>query len=364
MKKCGIITYHFANNYGAILQCFALKSALECLGYECDILNYISDKQLDNNSLYRKKQGIRGIVKNICLLPFFRGRSDREHRFEKFRFKYLKCNNRLNNINMLQSFINSQEYDVIISGSDQVWNPNVYDFDKAFFFPFKANAKKVGYGISLGNASETQLFEYKTWINDFDVITVREKSSIKRIKEVSNRNNIIEVIDPLFLINPDKWKDLTKPVITKPYLLCYFVRTEDIGLKIKKAKKIATLRGLDFKVVNLRITKYNLFRNIIYNAGPLEFLNLLRNAEYVYTDSFHGTAFSLIFEKNFTTVDSNQEKIDNRKRNLLSKFDLDYRVQKADESDKLLSDIDYKITTESLSKLRELSLKELNTMVC
>lgn len=364
MKKCGIITYHFANNYGAVLQCFALRKAINSIGYDCNVLNFISEKQLDNNSLYRKKQGIFGVTKNVLLLPFSAGRKKRAASFCNFRNTFLNCTERIDSIALLKSFVMEQNYDILISGSDQVWNPNVYDFNEAFFLPFSSSAKKVGYAVSLGNAEEEQLAKYKKWISDFDAITVREQSGIQKINNLCNMD-VTEVLDPVFLINTDVWEKMTKQVDSNPYLLCYFVREEDLGEKIRRARKIAKEKKLELKIVNLRITKYNFTNNIIYSAGPEEFLNLFRNAEYVYTDSFHGTAFSIIYKKNFTTVESTTENAENRKRNLLSKLGLESRILAVKNSQRILPQIDYHSVDELMSEEQQLSmckLEELLTM--
>ena len=359
MVKCGIITYHFANNYGAMLQCYALKTAIQKQGHEAVVINYISDKQLDNNAIYRKKQGLYGFIKNIFLLPFHKGRKKRNQSFEYFREQYLGCSTfRIHDEINLKNYIAENEFDVIISGSDQVWNPNVFDFDKAFFFPFHVPSKKIGYAVSLGTASEQLLKRYKKWIDDFDVISVRESKSASVINQITDKK-VITVVDPVLLLSKKSWKKFIPSMKTKR-LLCYFVRKEGLQYKIKKAKELAQKLNLEMVIVNLRITRYNLSEKVLYDLSPIEFLTELANAEYVYTDSFHGTVFSLIYERNFTTVISETEKIDNRKSDVLGMVGLKNRIKKIDDSADLIESIDYKIINKKMEEIRNRSNSLLN----
>ena len=357
--RYGIITYHFANNYGAMLQCYALKTAIQNLGHDAIVINYISDKQLDNNAVYRKRQGVKGIIKNLLLIPFNKGRKKRLLSFNNFRKEYLECTGyRINNKSTLENYIENGGFDAIISGSDQVWNPNVFDFDDAFFFPFYVPVRKIGYAVSLGTASESQLRTYKKWIDDFDVITVREPKSALIINQVTSKT-ITSVVDPVLLLPQSSWKELV-PCHKTNKLLCYFVREEGLQGKIQRAKELAYQLNLEVEIVNLRITKQNFSEKILFDLSPIDFLTELSNAEYVYTDSFHGTVFSLIYERNFTTVVSNSESGDNRKRDILNMVGLTNRIRNIDVSSDVLESIDYKLVNKKMMVIRNRSNALLN----
>ena len=357
--KYGILTYHFANNYGAMLQCYALKTAIQNLGHDAVVINYITDKQFDNNSVYRKKQGFKGFVKNILLIPFSKGRKKRQLSFDGFRKEYLGCAQyRINNETDLKNYIEQSGFNAIISGSDQVWNPNVFDFDSAFFFPFHVSAKKIGYAVSLGAANDNQLMPYKKWIDDFDVITVREPKAALTIHQVTDRK-VTSVVDPVLLLSQNSWRTLV-PYKKTNKLLCYFVKEEGLEDKIKKAKELACKLNLEIAIVNLRITKQNLSEKILFDLSPIEFLTELANAEYVYTDSFHGTVFSLIFERNFTTVISESEVGDNRKSDILNMVGLNQRIKNTDDSSDVLGDIDYEVVNIKMETIRNRSNMLLN----
>lgn len=337
-----------------MLQCYALRRAIQNKGYDAVVLNYISDKQYDNNSVYRRKQGVKGYIKNALLFPFNDRRKKRQRSFESFRKEYLGCTQpRICKQNDLQSYITQNGFDVIISGSDQVWNPNVFDFDDVFFYPFCVNARKIGYAVSLGAASVGQLEPYKRWIDDFDAITVRESKSCNVIKKLTEKE-VSSVVDPVLLLSQDSWRELV-PSRKTNYLLCYFVREEDLREKIEKAKELACKLNLEVEIVNLRITKYNFFERILFDLSPIEFLTELANAEYIYTDSFHGTVFSMIFERNFTTVVSKSEGEDNRKSNILSVVGLEKRIKSIDNSSDLMEVIEYKDVRKKIDVIRDQS---------
>lgn len=368
MKKCGIITYHFATNYGAMLQCYALKNALENLDNYVEVLNYISDRQLDNNSLYRRRQGMRGYLKNLILIPFHYARKKRQDRCKGFRNKFIITGERIRNISELEERCNRVGYDYLISGSDQVWNPQVYDFDESFFFPFTAPCKKIGYAVSIGNATVNDLMIYDRWIKDFQAVTVREKQSINVIQEFYKKNAISEVVDPVFLLSKDVWENMIEDDLYKShdYLLCYFVKSNGFSKKVKVAKNIAKALGLKLIIINARITIYNFREKVISDAGPIEFLSLIKKAKYICTDSFHGTAFSILMEKRFVTFTDFSEKMDNRKLCLLANVGLADRVFNLEETcgwdDLIQHDIDYSDVEERIRKMREESLNILREM--
>lgn len=360
--KCGIITYHFANNYGAVLQCLALKTAIEKQGHIVEVINFVSEKQADNNSLYRKKQGIKGYVKNILLIPFRKRRKIREKKFQCFRENLLKCDTgRIKTKEELESYIKNSRFNVIISGSDQVWNPNVFDFEDAFFYPFAVDVKKVGYAVSLGSTTVSQLSKFQKWIDQFDVITVRELKSANILEQLTNKK-IEEVCDPVLLLKRSDWNKFLIPAKERG-MVCYFVREEDLKLKINKAKELAKELRLNLKIINMRITKANLTNDIAYDLSPIEFLSEIANADYVYTDSFHGTVFSLIFEKEFTTVESKSESTDSRKRNILEKVGLLDRIKEVDKSSDRMCHIDYSKISPKIDFLREESNIALKNML-
>lgn len=362
MKKVGIITYHFANNYGAMLQCYALYSAIHSMNNDVEVLNFISEKQFNNNALYRKGS-INNHIKNFLLLPFHLARAERQRKTEAFRQDCLHTGIRLHTLDELRSYVQASEFDYLFSGSDQVWNPHVEDFEDAFFYPFFTDAKKVGYAVSVGKATQDDLLPYQKWIQDFDTITVRENSSCKMVSDLANKS-VDSIVDPVFLLTASEWlKIIPERIISDDYLLCYFVKKENYDDKIAVAQKMAEEKKLKLIIVNPRITKYNLSKTVISNAGPLDFLSYLKNATFVCTDSFHGTVFSIIFEKEFRTIELTDEGRDSRKTDILNTVGLLDRVFYLGQAIKKIEDIKYDTVTPTVLSVHDDAKEKLKKLL-
>lgn len=315
MKKIGIITYHFARNYGAVLQCFALQTFLEQKGFSVEIINYVNNTQYNNNDYYKHGLNIKKIIANILLFPFFSVRKEKNKRFDDFNKKYLHLTQKIKNIEELEKLIKNKKYDFLISGSDQVFNPNIEDFDFSFLFPFNTNAKKISYAASTGNASDNDIKKIKEYLLDFDKISIREKNDIKKFNEIDK--NIFVTPDPVMILKKEDWSKIFNKKINDKYLLCYFLHKKMFKKEYKIAKKIAKKRNLKIINLNARYSVFSFKKGTIFNAGPEEFVNYIKNSSFVCTDSFHGTLFSIIFEKEFVCFDTKANKNDSRRRNLL-----------------------------------------------
>ncbi len=325
-RKIGIITYHFALNYGAVLQCYALKEYLSSIGYDVIVLNYTTNKQLKNNYLSKSNNNLKSFFTNLLLLPFYKSRKIKYNKFLKFKEKYLNMSIPLNNINDLKKYIEKEKFDYIISGSDQVWNPKIEDFDCAFFLPGKFKAKKIAYAASIGNASIDDLKKYSSYINDFQFISMREKSSVRIIENLTCKK-INSVCDPVLLINKNEWcNKFVKDNNNQKYLLCYFLHKENFKKEFKIAKQIAKNRNLKIKIINARYSKYSFKKGTMFSVGPDDFINLFGNASFVCTDSFHGTIFSLIFKKQFIVFSENKSNNDKRREDVLKMVNLSDRL--------------------------------------
>lgn len=316
MAKIGIITYHFAGNYGAVLQCYALSNYLRTIGHTAYVLNCVSPKQADNNSLYRKLSNPKGAIKNLCLLPFHTSRKQRFQRYDEFRNNQLNMTRLVTNNDELKTLIEELNLDYVISGSDQVFNPNIYDFESMFFLPFEIKAKKIGYAVSVGKATKQQLSTYKNWIADFSIISAREQSAADRLTLIDfyGKKSPV-VVDPVFLLNKENWESICVKN-EKKYVLGYFINQKYAKEYIRISKKVAKELGLEFVIVSARITKDIINNKVITNAGPKEFCELFMNASFICTDSFHGTSFSILFEKEFVCYEPQKNSLDTRKTNL------------------------------------------------
>ena len=359
--KVGILTFVWSRNYGAKLQAWALQSLVFSLGFECEIISF------------RRKHDCRIRV----ILKFLRkghvGRFTRELAIDLLRWrKHLRLDAfttqqmRLSpktcfNLNDLAKL--SERYSTIICGSDQVWNPELTLESQLCYLldiPDRKDMLRIAYAASIGRSfiNESMLEDFSRCLKKFDAISLREKSAITLIKSLAEKD-ISSVLDPTLLLTMEQWTPLCADVdINEPYLLVYSFGSPS---RLKKlAEQIAEERGL--KIVSFHKKRH--YRNEacrVPNAGPREFLGLFSKAQFVITNSFHGTAFSIIFKKAFFCMSTNDK--GSRLRDLLDSLDLGDRLV-SDRSSKnatLGGEIDYIQVEDKLRILREKSIAYLKS---
>ncbi len=297
--KVGILTFHRANNYGAVLQAYALQETIQQLGHEVEIVDY---KQQYIESKYRKvrlnTKSILSLVRSIAsTVIHYHEFSQRERNFNSFRFNNLALSkNSYDKVSEIQGF------DALISGSDQVWNPKATGYDKAFFLDTpESTIKKISYAASLGRDKITE--EEKNFIQgniaNFDSISVREESAKDIVSSLTNKD-ITRVLDPTLLADPKIWDKFLSKNEYGDYLLVYSVGPLNNLLEIVNK----TSKKLGVKVLFITEKKIKTGSNQVHLKGvsPEKLLTLIYNANFIVTNSFHGTAFSLIFNKNFLTI--------------------------------------------------------------
>ena len=184
--KIGILTYHFANNYGAVLQAYAMQYILQSLGYRTEFINFCSEKQKSNNSLVEINTSVNNCIKNIVRLPHYFERKRRINSFNDFRKNEFNLSEPYRSVKETITFC-EKNYDAIVVGSDQVWNPNVADFNDIYYKISDAKIPVYAYAVSLGNAKEDILSKYKELILKFKKISVREEASIEILKKISSK---------------------------------------------------------------------------------------------------------------------------------------------------------------------------------
>lgn len=323
--KIKTITCHKVYNVGASLQAYALVRYLSDLGHEVEIIDYRPEYlsrhyRLDvvNNPRFD-----RPIVKQLYLIAKLPGRlkarkSQRKKNFDEFEKRYLPLTKKCYRSN--EELKESPPFaDVYLAGSDQIWNTLFQNGrDPAFYLDFAPKSSvKASYAASF--ATEDILEEWKEstkrWLNELDFISVRESSGMNIIRKLGINNGKL-VMDPVFLLENGFWEKLISEYSAKEaYLLLYdFDGNVDIN---EYAKKIAEERSLQI---------YSIFNTPIadcccMDTGPLEFLQLVYNAEYVISNSFHATAFAIIFEKPFAVFER-KEKINTRLLDLLNMLNL------------------------------------------
>lgn len=314
--RIGILTFHCAHNFGAVLQCYALQEFLKYRGHDVYVIDYkpkaITDvyrwfvlKRIIRKNLYRA-------AKELLLLYWKKKRYDK---FEDF------INNRLH-LAPVESIMKNP-YDMIVIGSDQVWNYNLTNgFDDYYWgnFPHPENTRIVSYAASMqDNWPEEISPTIRKNLENFDCISVRESSLAKKLSSLTCGRRIYQVADPTLLLTREMWASLAiKPQIFKPYLLLFQVegrnkKTEQIAETLSQIKNLPIVRFTT-------LVDWHTTRNV-QTISPADFVGLFMNASFVVCSSFHGTVFSLIFNRPFVSVRMGVGK-DNRVSNLLQQLGL------------------------------------------
>ncbi len=332
--KIGILTFHRAHNYGAVLQAYALKIFLSNPGNEVKIIDYWPDYRkgmydLIDWSYYKSNAPLFSKIKRIIInVLCFPENLIRFSRFQNFIKNELRIHSKKNIYN---DFILTEKFDLFIFGSDQIWRYNNFKkfqgFDPIYWgkVPVNVVQKKISYAASMGvmEINEKQKDFIKEHLKEFDSISVRE-SKLKEIIQPLTDKNIFEVLDPVFLLNREQWNKLVsnKKKKTEKYVLFYhLVYSEDAD---KFAKIISKKLGCKIIEINGNVRPLKNPYKFKQYIGPLNFIELFLNASFVISTSFHGVAFSIIFQKQFYALGMNNNS--SRVQNLLAKLGIENRL--------------------------------------
>ncbi|MCM1284183.1 MAG: polysaccharide pyruvyl transferase family protein [Roseburia sp.] len=323
-KRIGIITLSASDNCGSLLQAFALQQILkERFAYRVEIINLKTKKSARVYDLFTK-DFYRHPRKTLFVLMHIRSIWNQKRDYEDFRKQYLDMTHRVyKNISDLKHL--KYDYDVIIAGSDQLWNADMLDYDDAFFIPWETSAKKVAYSVSLGSLQKydsVKTEHVRKWLKNFDMISVREVTGKQTLEVLTNKR--IEILaDPTLLIEPEEWKLLAGGrMISKEYIFYYSWAYSDVSMN-KIVQRFAKEKSLDVYVINS--SKWRRFRPekfgfwLYEKSGPIAFINLMLYAKYVFVQSFHGVVFSNILKKRFFFLNENID-VDFRADNMLKIF--------------------------------------------
>lgn len=323
--RVGILTFHCARNYGAVLQAYALQTYLEKQGHQVYVIDYrpsylVFPYRLFKFGVWRDKGFITGLKWNIRELLVAPIRGLRNYRLEVFIRRRLH----LRQIDFTKP---CTDIDVFVFGSDQIWNPDICQgYDKYYLADAEVfrGKKCIAYSASAGRvvnveATKGQLLDR---LSCFDRIGVREISLLKWLK-TNGIDNAVMTLDPVLLVGNDGFESIIQePKIRKPYLLLFLLEKQPIADKI--AKIVAERENLE--IIELTPTYEAIrFRGKMQTASPESFLRMIKDASYIVTTSFHATAFSILFKKNFTAV-STYDSLNERVQSLLSLFDLESRL--------------------------------------
>lgn len=319
--KIGIITYHFTINYGATLQTYALSHFLQNHGYDVEIIDYRpkSIRLEQRNYLYPKRSWFNP---NLLL---------------KTRRKVINMNNFMQkNIKLSakqfydQSSLNEYKdfYDVVICGSDEIWNVNSpRGLDTPYFLDFVTgkDVRKVSYAPSFGSTTTLGLNQEKinNLLKDFHSISVRDNNSLSLISQ--EHLQIKKVVDPTFLID---YKDVMKVNnIESKYILVYGLLNQ---AETQYIKILAEKEGLDIIAIGTLQTHLKPFLKLnLFDIPPDEWLGFFYKASFVVTNFFHGLVFAIIFNKPFVVFTNQQKTV--KVKDILNPLGLENRLLNLNE---------------------------------
>lgn len=390
MKRAGILTlYHGNNNYGGVLQAYALSETITSKGAPCEVIDYKPSPMPLKIRIVHKIQedGITTMMAAVFRISWrnFKDRllhmatysatqkiRKREEGLEDFRKNGISHSARVYDKENLSQTL--ERYDLFVCGSDQIWNPGSSgQFNGDYWLEFvPSDIRKVAYAPSLTVSSLTtsQRKNIRYWLSSFASVSVRETSAATLLKEVTKGMDmdITCVLDPVFLINGAQWKKFSAPRQIKGNYVFAYLLGDDKGQRgliqkfaVEQKLKVVTIPYLQSR---FRFCDLGFGDEKVYEADPKEFLSLIQYADYVFTDSFHGTVFSSLFHKKFWVLrrDTKGERrpMDHRVEGLMGLYGTEERLLDGGaEGRNLTEEIDYVKVDRRIEDAREDSLRFL-----
>lgn len=392
----GNITFSWSYNCGSILQCMALRKVLKDKGHIVDVINFSTPQQQKIYSDWLPNTNARNIAKNILCIP---GRSIIHSHYQQYHDYIAKQFNYQQPPMSTLRELNMQlpHYDALIAGGDQVWNVNVPDYSDAYFLNFAHDATRetyrFSYAPSLGatniNMADNKQ-HYAEMLSDFDSISCREPNGVRWLQELTGRTDIQLVLDPTLLLSAEDWdkeiivqyssdhdkmidaalfdnnmKSYFEPelaYVAQPYIFYYaFSYSDENNQAIEQLASKLNLKVVVIDAKQWYIRRMDRYPHFCLSGttGPDAFLNYMKNASYVITTSFHGTAFSVIFKKQFAYINlANHDPNDDRTSFLTDELGLQDRFITVEQLNEELMDkpIDYQMVDDKLHVLQQASL--------
>lgn len=356
MKRVGLITLHRWFNYGSMLQSYAGNYLLNALGYDCELIDYTPPK-IDNNRSYKLynddtqwkdlKNKYRKEIENRKIL------------FNKFMDLYKCSETKYASDDDLLT--NPPLYDTYVTGSDQIWNVNMRIASKAYFLHFTDSKEKYAFSTSVGRCKIEKLEEYKMYIEKYSKIYMRETDGQTLISELCPHVEVKQMIDPTLILTADEWNNIVerKRLIRGDYIACYATLDDELENMMPILAKLQAEKKMPIVLFGMVLPKEQEGIINIVDAGPLEFIRIIRDAKLVVTHSFHGTVFALNFNVPFMTY--NDELENPRKEGILKMVGLTDRIiHNVDDMLRILDDeINFTDTNRILNKKRDEAKQEI-----
>lgn len=317
MKKIGISTLHTGYNYGSALQAFATKSLLSEMGYQGEILTLKGSLVKGRDVRLKKMVSMTFRVmisrKEVSNKVNAYGASLKKEysqktqcHFEHFTREYIKPH--YSSWQEMKRIGKHEDYVAFLCGSDQIWSGDTLYVDPQYYLRYAPEQKRIAFAPSFGKDAVTEFNKKKIsrYINEIPQLSVREASAVKLIKELTGRD-ANQLLDPTLLLTNEEWDynlHLEKEISTEnSYVLAYFLNEPSENAK-RALHHLANTENLRIVAIPSNHDKADWFDET-KDAGPREFVELVKNASFICTDSFHGTTFSIIYRKNFYTFNRN-----------------------------------------------------------
>lgn len=363
--RISIITLHRVLNYGSVLQAFATSEIFKSFGCQVEFVDYVRSNDLNRSKIanfnefklkQNNKSNLRGIMKWLYKIMIKTLIYPTTRKFFESCERFINLNMKMSNIqyNSLEEInSNPPQADIYCTGSDQVWNSYYNNgIDSAYFLSYSLQGKKISLSSSFGNEKldELQKDAIYSYLKDYIALSVRENSGLDILNSMGLEGE--KLIDPTLMLDLNKWTSYCEKRIIKPqYLLVYNFENskeiKEIAVEIAREKKL--------KIVSIGFHQHHrLLRKgkVIIIPSINEFLTLLYYADFVVTNSFHGTCFSLNFRKEFAVVLRNQ--FNTRMQSILNIVELEDRIVNKDDYKKVFEKtIDFDKVDEILGKERK-----------
>ena len=306
MSRVGILTLHHSYNCGSMLQAFALQETLERMGHEVRVINFSNEGQARLYRVLERPTSLKRIVKDLLLAP----RAGRIRRnfaaYERFMTEHLHLDGP---VVRHREELDDAGYDVVVAGSDQVWNVTIDDGDDAYFLPWVTRARRVAYAPSFGARSIARFSPdprvHAGWLKDFDALSIRERNGRRWIRELIGVDAPV-LLDPTLLLDAGDYAPLEHrpPGLPGEYLFYYAPSySRPINRFVAAIAKRHGLAVVAFNAKTFYVKGMGLTGFVLPAVeGPAAYLALIRGAAAVVTTSFHGTVFSTIYRRPFWTV--------------------------------------------------------------
>lgn len=295
-----VLTCIYAYNYGAVLQAYALQKKINESGHECNFINY--------QPYYAHNRTEFGYIKNLIWKLY---RYEDHKRGKRVFDTFVNTNINLTRIYTSHNDLvqNPPESKVFIVGSDQVWNFNIESGeDPSFLLDFVPNNSiKCSYAASLAmnSITEEQRGFLCKYLKDYKYLSVRENSAIPLIHS-AGREDVREVLDPVYLLSKDEWGAFAEPQEDNAYFILFYAFNSNTDI-IEYAYQLREKTGLKLYVIGTVINDKKIKSDkFFWDLSPEGFVGLFSNAKYIITNSFHGMSFSIIFNKPFIKFNKNK----------------------------------------------------------